>query len=66
MNSYLQRQAAVLLAMSRDTIDLGMAGRLRNLAADFEREAAKPAECDPPEAQPSLTKGKVGHFGPMD
>jgi hypothetical protein len=52
MNSYLQRQAAVLLAMSRDTIDLGMAGRLRKLAADFDREAAKPAECDPPEAQP--------------
>ena len=66
MNSYLQRQAAVLLAMWRDTMDLGMARRLRHSAADFEREAAKPAECDAPDAPPSPINGKVGHFAPMD
>ena len=39
MNSYLRQQAEVLLAMSRQTIDLGMAGRLRKLAADFHERA---------------------------
>jgi|tagenome__1003787_1003787.scaffolds.fasta_scaffold20935035_2 hypothetical protein len=42
MNSYLRRQAELLLAMSRQTFDLGIAGRLRNLASEFQREAEKP------------------------
>jgi hypothetical protein len=33
MNSYLRQQAEVLRAMSRETVDLGMAERLRKLAA---------------------------------
>ena len=40
MNNYLRQQAEVLLAMSRETIDLGMAGRLRKLAADFHERAS--------------------------
>ena len=40
MNSYLRQQAEVLLALSRQTIDLGMAGRLRKLAADFHERAS--------------------------
>jgi hypothetical protein len=41
MNSYLRQQAELLLAMSRETVDLGMARRLRNLAADFQERAGE-------------------------
>jgi hypothetical protein len=40
MHAYLHEQAELLLAMSRQTIDLGMAERLRNLAADMHERAA--------------------------
>ena len=41
VNNYLRQQAEQLLAMSRETVDLGMAGRLRKLAADFQEQAAE-------------------------
>ena len=36
---YLRRQAEVLVNLARATIDLGMAARLRGLAAEFRAEA---------------------------
>lgn len=36
---YFRRQAEVLLALSRATIDLAIAGRLRALAAEFRAKA---------------------------
>ena len=36
---YLRRQAQVLLHLSRATIDLGIASRLRALAAEFQAKA---------------------------
>jgi hypothetical protein len=36
---YFRRQAEVLLGLSRATIDLGVAGRLRSLAAEFQAKA---------------------------
>jgi hypothetical protein len=36
---YFRRQAEVLLALSRATIDLSIAGRLRALAAEFRAKA---------------------------
>ena len=42
--AYLRRQAETLIAMSRATIDLGMAGRLREMACDLQTRAAEPAD----------------------
>ncbi len=39
MATYLRRQAEVLINLSRATIDLGMAARLRGLAAEFRAKA---------------------------
>ena len=36
---YFRRQAEVLLGLARATIDLGVARRLRNLAAEFQDKA---------------------------
>jgi hypothetical protein len=58
MNSYLRQQAEVLLGMSRQTIDLGMAGRLRKLAADFH-EQAEALERQTPDFEPSHQWKKV-------
>jgi hypothetical protein len=38
-SSYLLRQAEALLSLSRSTFDLGVAGRLRALAAEFRAKA---------------------------
>jgi hypothetical protein len=35
---YFRRQAEVLLGLARATIDLGVARRLRSLAAEFQRQ----------------------------
>ena len=37
--TYFRRQAEVLLGLARATIDLGVARRLRNLAAEFQDKA---------------------------
>jgi hypothetical protein len=37
--TYLRQQAEVLLGLSRATIDLGVARRLRSLAAEFQAKA---------------------------
>ena len=38
---YLRKQAELLIAMSRVTIDLGMAGRLRAMASEFQTKATE-------------------------
>jgi hypothetical protein len=44
--AYLRQQAELLIAMSRTTIDLGVAGRLREMASQFQARAAEQdAEC---------------------
>jgi hypothetical protein len=45
MAEYLRRQAQILAGMSRSTFDLGMACRLRGMAADFEATAAELDQC---------------------
>ncbi|MGH6770758.1 MAG: hypothetical protein ACRECO_17250 [Xanthobacteraceae bacterium] len=51
MSHYLQRQAELCIALSRATIDLAVASRLRAMAADLR---AKASECgdDLPDALP--------------
>jgi hypothetical protein len=41
---YLRQQAEILIAMSRATLDLGIAGRLRKMAAEFQSRAAEPED----------------------
>jgi len=38
---YLRKQAEILIAMSRATFDLGMAGRLREMASELQTRAAE-------------------------
>ena len=42
--AYLRRQGETLIAMSRATIDLGIAGRLREMACDLQTRAAEQAD----------------------
>jgi hypothetical protein len=45
-SAYLRQQAQLLIAMSRTTVDLGVAGRLREMASQFQAKAAEQdAEC---------------------
>jgi hypothetical protein len=39
--AYLRKQAELLIAMSRATIDLGMASRLRAMASEFQTKATE-------------------------
>ena len=39
--AYLRQQAELLTAMSRATMDLGMAGRLRAMASEFQTKATE-------------------------
>ena len=39
--AYLRRQAETLVAMSRGTFDLTIAGRLRRMAAELQAKAAE-------------------------
>lgn len=39
--AYLRRQAETLVAMSRATFDLTIAGRLRRMAAELQAKAAE-------------------------
>jgi hypothetical protein len=42
--AYLRRQAETLIAMSRATFDLTIAGRLRRMAAELHAKAAEQDE----------------------
>jgi hypothetical protein len=39
--AYLHQQAEILIAMSRATFDLGVAGRLREMASELHTRAAE-------------------------
>jgi hypothetical protein len=39
--AYLRRQAEILIGMSRATIDLTIAGRLRRMAAELQAKAVE-------------------------
>jgi hypothetical protein len=39
--AYLRQQAKILIAMSRATLDLGIAGRLRQMASELQARAAE-------------------------
>jgi hypothetical protein len=39
--AYLRQQAEIFIAMSRATLDLGMAGRLREMASELQARAAE-------------------------
>jgi hypothetical protein len=39
--AYLRQQAQILIAMSRATFDLGVAGRLRAMASELQTRAAE-------------------------
>jgi hypothetical protein len=39
--AYLRQQAKILIAMSRATLDLGVAGRLREMASELQARAAE-------------------------
>ena len=54
--AYLRRQAEVLIAMSRATFDLTIAGRLRRMAAELQDKAAEQDEMAFPES--AVTKFK--------
>jgi hypothetical protein len=42
-SAYLRQQAGILIAMSQATFDLGVAGRLRVMASEFQNRAAEQA-----------------------
>ena len=45
--AYLRRQAETLIAMSRATFDLTIAGRLRRMAAELQGKATEEDEASP-------------------
>ena len=55
---YFRRQAEALLGLSRATIDLGVARRLRTLAAEFQAKAEEIADEAADPAQ--VTVGRSG------
>jgi hypothetical protein len=61
--TYLRRQAGVLLSLSRATIDLGIAARLRTMAVEFQSKADEMEEEEqdfpsPPRQPRGLSAGK--------
>jgi hypothetical protein len=59
--TYLRRQADILIAMSRATFDLTIAGRLRRIAAELQDKAAE--EDDPLPISPSNSRVAGGRRG---
>jgi hypothetical protein len=55
--AYLRRQAEILIAMSRATFDLTIAGRLRRTAAELQDKAAEQDE-------PTFTDATMRNFKP--
>jgi hypothetical protein len=54
--AYLRQQAEVLIAMSRATLDLGIARRLREMASEFQNRAAEQ------EAERGFADNEVANF----
>jgi hypothetical protein len=54
--AYLRQQAEIVIAMSRATLDLGVAGRLRAMASELQARAAEQ------EDEGGLADNEVGSF----
>jgi hypothetical protein len=54
--AYLRQQAEILMAMSRATLDLGVAGRLRAMASELQTRAAEQ------EGERGFADNEVGNF----
>jgi hypothetical protein len=54
--AYLRQQAEILIAMSRATLDLGVAKRLREMASELQTRAAEE------EDEPGFTVNGVTSF----
>jgi hypothetical protein len=59
--TYLRRQADILIAMSRATFDLTIAGRLRRIATELQDKAAEEDEALP--ISPSSSRVAGGRRG---
>jgi hypothetical protein len=57
--AYLRRQADILIAMSRATFDLTIAGRLRRLAAELQDKAAQGKAAEEDDALPISPSSRV-------
>jgi hypothetical protein len=55
-SAYLRQQAEILIAMSQATFDLGIAGRLRIMASEFQNRAAEQ------EAERGFADNKMANF----
>jgi hypothetical protein len=60
ISAYLRQQAEILIAMSRATFDLGVAGRLRIMASEFQNRAAGQ------EAEHGFADNEVANFKRME
>jgi hypothetical protein len=62
LSNYLRRQAELCIAISRATFDLTMAGRLRDMAADFQDKAAE-LEDEPAQVPAHMISSKPASEG---
>jgi hypothetical protein len=58
--AYLRRQAEILIAMSRATFDLTVAGRLRRMAAELQAKAAEEDDALPISPSSRVAGGRRG------
>ena len=58
--AYLRRQAEILIAMSRATFDLTIAGRLRRMAAELQDKAAEEDDASPVLPHSRVAGGRRG------
>jgi hypothetical protein len=56
--TYLRRQAEILIAMSRATFDLTIAGRLRRMAAELQDKAIEEDDASPGSPHSSRAGGR--------
>jgi hypothetical protein len=62
--TYLRRQAEILIAMSRATFDLTIAGRLRRMAAELQDKAAEEDDASPLSPHSSRVAGGRRGYSP--
>jgi hypothetical protein len=62
--TYLRRQAEILIAMSRATFDLTIAGRLRRMAAELQDKAAEEDDASPLSRPSSRVAGGRRGYSP--
>jgi len=62
--AYLRRQAEILIAMSRATFDLTIAGRLRRMAVELQDKAAEEDDASPVLPQSCRVAGGRRRYSP--